>query len=423
MASLRRLPKSPYWIACFTDADGTRTQRSTRVPIAGVRMSDVDDLARLLDQNFGAKLTLSKEPGRKGGLDAREAKRFAQRIATQFEDAARQARAGQLTESQARKVIADIYAAGNRDKLPSSTVKDFFESWVKRKEIEAGEKTVIRYGVVVDQFLEYLGTKAASDLSHLTQKEISGFRSDVAKRASANTVNVALKILRAALNQAVKDGFVERNEAKRVDLLKAGRSSRRPFTLDELKRILHVADDEWRGMILTGLYTGLRLGDIARLTWTNVDLQNGVMNLASQKTDRAIDIPIARPLLQHFEKLTVNDNPNQPLFPRAYQRYETSYFNGDLSKEFYRILVSAGLAKQRPERGSGRGRHVRHKVAELSFHCLRHTATSLLKNAGVSDVIARDIIGHESAVVSQRYTHIDTETKRKALDSMPNILV
>jgi integrase len=52
---------------------------------------------------------------------------------------------------------------------------------------------------------------------------------------------------------------------------------------------------------------------------------------------------------------------------------------------------------------------------------LRHTATSLLKNAGVSDVIARDIIGHDSAAVSANYTHIDQETKRVALDKLPDV--
>ena len=44
-----------------------------------------------------------------------------------------------------------------------------------------------------------------------------------------------------------------------------------------------------------------------------------------------------------------------------------------------------------------------------------------IKNAGVSDVVARDIIGHDSAAVSRVYTHIDTETKRKAVDMMPDI--
>ena len=59
----------------------------------------------------------------------------------------------------------------------------------------------------------------------------------------------------------------------------------------------------------------------------------------------------------------------------------------------------------------------------MTANPLRHTATSLLKNAGVSDVVARDIIGHESEAVSRNYTHIDTVTKRRAIDAMPDILL
>jgi hypothetical protein len=49
------------------------------------------------------------------------------------------------------------------------------------------------------------------------------------------------------------------------------------------------------------------------------------------------------------------------------------------------------------------------------------TTTSLLKNAGVSEAMARDIIGHESAAISRHYTHIDEDSKRKALAKLPDI--
>jgi integrase len=96
-------------------------------------------------------------------------------------------------------------------------------------------------------------------------------------------------------------------------------------------------------------------------------------------------------------------------------------FDGSLSKEFYRILVAAGLVRKRTHESTGKGRSVRREQNDLSFHCLRHTATSLLKNAGVSDAVARDIIGHESVAVSRNYTHIDTTTKKRALDRLPDL--
>ena len=37
---------------------------------------------------------------------------------------------------------------------------------------------------------------------------------------------------------------------------------------------------------------------------------------------------------------------------------------------------------------------------------LRHSAVTMLKASGVSDVLAREIVGHESAAVSRHYTHL-----------------
>ena len=385
MASLRRLPNSPYWIACFTLPDGRRTQRST-------------------------KATDRKE---------------AQRIANKFEDVAETGRERRLTETQARKVIADIFSISNKDVLPSSSIKEYLESWLKRKELEASEPTHQRYKTVVDHLVKFLGAKAGLDMVHLNSKEITGFRDHLVNRFTSGTVNISLKILRSALAQAKRDGLIDVNEAERVTMIrvKAREQSRRPFTMGELKQIMNVANDEWRGLILMGLYTGLRLSDIATLTWANVDLQEQEIRVVSGKTDRQQILPIARVLLKHLESLPSGDDPNGPLFPEACAARQRSQYGGTLSNQFHQILVSAGLVKKRPHTKSGEGRSAKRAPSELSFHSLRHTATSLLKNAGVSDAVARDIIGHESVAVSRNYTHIDTETKRKAVDKMPDIFL
>ena len=422
MASLRQLPNTPYWIACFTLPDGTRTQRSTRVPVDGVRKNDLKPLQDALERILGAKVTITEDANADGALGAREAKRLAQRIATQFEDAAREARAGRLTELQARKVIADIFSLANNDALQSSTIKDYCESWLKRKELEANERTHQRYGTAVAHFLEHAGNKASRDIAHLTVKEITGLRDHLAKTLSPNSANYTVKVLRAMLNQARRDGFVETNEASRVTLIQRVRKfERRPFTLGELKRILAVANDEWRGMILTGLYTGLRLGDVATLTWANLDLPQQELIVTTQKTGRRQIFPLAKPLFRQLESLPASDEPNAPLFPQALQSKTQNPHGGPLSNQFYEILVAAGLAKARTHKSKGKGRDAKRQLNEISFHSLRHTATSLLKNAGVSDAIARDIIGHDSAAVSASYTHIDQQTKRTALDKLPDV--
>jgi len=68
-------------------------------------------------------------------------------------------------------------------------------------------------------------------------------------------------------------------------------------------------------------------------------------------------------------------------------------------------------------------RSVRRKVSEISFHSLRHTVTSLLKNAGVPGAVAMNIIGHGSEAFSRHYTHVENKAKRSATYQLPRLLL
>jgi integrase len=345
MASLRKKDRSPFYFACFTLPNGIRTQRST------------------------------------GATD----RRIAQRIANEFEDAAREASDGRFVESRARKTIADIFSIANPDPLPSTTTADFMTALLKRKELEAGEKTHAKYLSVISQFKGRLGAKAKRDISNITASDITKFRDDLAKRVTTGSVNVALKILRSAFAQARRDGLVDVNEAERVTTLKRkDRFERRPFTLPELKRILEVASDEWRGMILFGLYTGQRLSDIATLTWQSLDLQRGELRLVTGKTERRQIIPLARPLLRYVDSLPSSDTPGAPLFPRIYDTAQRHKHAGNLSNEFYNILVAAGMVKNKTHKADpekAKGRSAKREQNEVSFHSLRHLSNFFYRTA------------------------------------------
>lgn len=202
-----------------------------------------------------------------------------------------------------------------------------------------------------------------------------------------STANVLLKIVRIMFLAAEADCAIPRSEAKHVKRLKVRneQSSRRAFTLPELKTILAQCNDEWRSLVLFGFYTGQRLGDLAALTWQNLDLSQKELRLSSRKTGRAVVIPLAAPLLQHIEQLPAGDDPKQPVHPRAFDLVMRHGRAGALSNQFGDILAAAGLAEARShqaEEGKRKGRATRRAVSEISFHSLRHTNVSLLKNAG-----------------------------------------
>jgi integrase len=246
------------------------------------------------------------------------------------------------------------------------------------------------------------------------------FRDSLAARLSASTANDAVKIVRMALKDAQAQSLVTANVAVGVRPTKSTEESvrRRPFKLAEIKRLLRIArGGEWVGLILFGLYTGQRIGDIARLTWQNIDLERGELALVSRKTKRRIVVPLAAPLQAFIERADAGDDPKQPLFPKAFAAKRISA----LSNQFYDIMADAGLVEPRSHRSTGKGRSSRRLFNELSFHALRHTATSLMKNAGVPAAVVMDLIGRDSPAVSSHYTRIEEETKRRAVGKLPDV--
>jgi integrase len=154
-------------------------------------------------------------------------------------------------------------------------------------------------------------------------------------------------------------------------------------------------------------------------------LAHGEITIITEKTGRVQIIPIAPPLFRYMtEEMPTQDDSSAPLFPRAYDNVQRLGRVGSLSRQFHKLLASAGLVppeQPRPKNGNKAISLKRRTVHPLSFHSLRHTMTSVLKNLGVNAATVMDIVGHQSTAVSTNYTHIDSESKRRAITLMPDI--
>ena len=388
MASVWKHPASKYWYANFKKADGRYTNRSTRVT------------------------------DRKKAL----------KIAHGFEEVAMR----KMSEEQVRRVISGLYKELRGESLESSTVREFLKSWCADADRSTSVRTSEKYRKIADQLLTYLGPKADEDISLISKRDLEKFRNGMEEKVSISTANNRLKILRIAFRKAFRDGLICENLAERfqgINKRRENTTTRRAFTWPELTRLVEAADLEWKGMILVGLYTGQRLGDIARLTWQNLDLVRQELRLVTGKTGRIQIIPLATPLQRFFEtEMPSGDNPKAPLFPSANDVVLRQNRVGTLSGRFYALMAEAGLVEPRKhvrtgcDQSPGSGRDGRRRLVEISFHALRHTTTSLMKNAGISPAIVQDVIGHESKAVSANYTHIEESAKRRAVEAIPDVL-
>jgi integrase len=390
MPSIHRQPGRPYWFCAFSIFN-PETRTSRRV----FRSTKTSDKKQALE------------------------------ICRAWHKAALKARNGKLSVDAAREVIAqgvsDVFTAANIESLPSASIKSWCETWLEAKSIEAEETTHARYKRVIERFIGFLGdAKSERDLATLQAIDVARFRDREVKELSRSTANLGVKVLRVCLGEAVRQELLTMNPAVRVKIIKSTlESRRRPFTLAEIKRILKTCkhDVEWRGLVLFGLYLGQRLGDLAKLTWRAVNFETSEIAFTAHKTGRRIVLPLVQPLVDYLTTLPASDNPNGYIFPNSARHKRTA----SLSNQFREILVDAGLVEPRDYKTTKKGRSHSREASEISFHSLRHSAVTMLKASGLSDVFAREIVGHESAAVSRHYSHLSTDDLRNAMQRLPDV--
>jgi integrase len=372
MPSVHKRARSRFWSAAFTLPDGARCLRSTKTA----------DKSRAIQIALGWQRV----------ADSKNAK------------------------DQAAKVLSDIVKVITGEGVEKMTAKQFAVQWLEQKALEGAGGTHARYRVAVTNFNTCLSDHAT--LADISANLLTTWRNSEAKRTSISTANLQIKIIRMMLKEAKILGFVSDNLAAMVRPLTVDKSiaGRRPFTRTEARKLLTVtpAESEWRGMNLFGLYTGQRLGDVARISAR--DIEGGVWKVRTTKTGLTVRIPLAPPLLVWLSTSTEKG----PLFPRAAKIAATGKV-GTLSNQFYELLVKAELAPPRPHASKGKGRSAGRTKSDLSFHSLRHTLTTWLEEAGISKAVAMEFVGHESESINQSYTHTSLASLAHAATQLPDV--
>ncbi|MEJ6578433.1 MAG: tyrosine-type recombinase/integrase [Akkermansiaceae bacterium] len=384
MAFLFKDSRSSYWQAGWKDENGKRINRSTKITAKGAN------------------------------------RRQAQRIADEYEDASKRKRAAR----QVREVIASLHHDITGEDLPTKTVEQYAELFLARKKGESAIATLNRYQTDLRDFITFLGARKAEDINSIRSTDIAAYRNELHIRVAETTVSNKIKSIRAMFSAAHKEGLCMEEPTASLKLKRKGKAGgnrveKRAFTLDELRLIRREAHGEWESMILFGLYTGQRLGDLATLRWSNIDLPHNEFRLNTRKTDRRIAIPLPEPLSDYLLTLPGADDPRAYIHPELAEAYEKQ--PSTLSNQFSKLLADCGLRDATNHQSKGIGRNQRREGNTLSFHCLRATAVTLLHDAGVPAATVEEWVGHDSAEVHRTYIKIGRETLERASKALPRI--
>ena len=251
------------------------------------------------------------------------------------------------------------------------------------------------------------------------------------KGLSTSTVRGVRRYLTLCLDQAIKSGLLAKNPVKATTPPKLVKTEIRPLTVEQVESLTAVAKKAGEVpyiVILLALNTGMRLGELFGLMWSDIDMKKGTIHvqrsLVTSITKRKIfeepktakskrKIPIPQSALKDLQRYKKWQEWQQNLLGDKWNStnlvvtnttggaYDTSNFT---TRTFKKMLESAEIDRS------------------FKFHDLRHTHASLLLLQGVHVKVVSERLGHSTITMTlDTYSHLlpgMQETAVNALDDL-----
>ena len=254
------------------------------------------------------------------------------------------------------------------------------------------------------------------------------------KPLSGKTILEHHRLLRAMLHKAVYWQLIVANPAERVQPPKARKPKRKSYDDEQTKillenlELLPSEDTKYKVAIILTVFTGVRLGELMGLEWTDVDFKNGIIsiNRSSQylsdmgvftkvpKTESSIrEIAIPEFIISLLEEYKLWYEEQKSIYDELWMNSDRLFVQAD-GKPMHPSTISKWFVKYVGQIG----------LPVINFHGLRHTNASLLVAQNIDIAVISARLGHaQISTTLDFYVHPLLSHNRKAGYALENLLL
>jgi len=232
-------------------------------------------------------------------------------------------------------------------------------------------------------------------LNEITPLFIEKYRAKRLKTGvTKSTVNRELAIMKKMFNLSIDWKLATENPVKKVKFFsEKDNLKERILTKEEEDRLLVASAEHLKPILIAALNTGMRLGEILSLKWGQIDFEKELVRVEKTKSGKIRYVNINSVLSKTLENLKAENGEGEFLF--------TNPETGQPLKDVKTAFKSACR---------------RANIKNLRFHDLRHTFASRLVESGVDLITVKELLGHSTVKITERYTHPNQSLKKEAVE-------
>lgn len=205
--------------------------------------------------------------------------------------------------------------------------------------------------------------------------------------------------LRACLNKAYEEGILRINPMRGIESIRAEDSTRMYLTIDEVRALARTEADypQVKAAFLFSCLTGLRRGDITRLTWGDVHQQGNFVRIVfrQKKTGGQEYLDIAPEAVELMGERKADDDLVFSRLPSC----------DTINRSIEVWCARAGITTK-----------------HITFHCGRHTFATMMLDLGTDIYTVSKLLGHRHIATTQIYAKVMDKNKQAAVSKIPDIL-
>lgn len=304
---------------------------------------------------------------------------------------------------------------------------EFMEQWLNDMKLQVQESTIDSYQYALNHIVPYFKEKRLK-LKDLKPEHIQTYFTDKTKDGlGASTLQKHHSNIHKALDAAVRFNMIPYNPADRVQLPKKKEFHSRVYNEDLLKILIECAvGSPIESAVIITAFLGLRRSEVLGLKWSAVDLMKKCLCIQTTvvRTKKIIEKDSAKNK-SSFRTLPIPTRLHQYLVSLAKRQEEEKQYFGDCyidndwvcKREDGRPITPTVLSHYYAKILST------NKLPHIRFHDLRHSAASLLLNAGCEMYEVMSMLGHSQiSTTIDIYGHMDYISKQRTADKMNDIL-